>query len=44
LVQVGSPSMLLTIGGAGHEDPAFDTPFVLGAVAAFLDQHLSAVD
>jgi hypothetical protein len=32
---------LLLVAGANHEDPALDTPPLLGAVAAFLRAQLS---
>jgi acetyl esterase/lipase len=37
----GAEATLLLLAGANHEDPAFDTPPVLGAVAAFLRAALS---
>jgi acetyl esterase/lipase len=36
----GVPATLLLLAGANHEDPAFDTPPVLGAVSAFLRSTL----
>jgi acetyl esterase/lipase len=37
----GVDSTLLLVAGANHEDPALDTPPVLGATAAFLRSHLT---
>nr|WP_246324714.1 alpha/beta hydrolase [Petropleomorpha daqingensis] len=37
----GVDSTLLLVAGANHEDPALDTPPVLGAVSAFLRSALS---
>jgi acetyl esterase/lipase len=36
----GVPTTLLVLADANHEDPAFDTPPVLGAVSAFLRSTL----
>lgn len=36
LTAAASPVSTLVVRGATHEDPAFDTPQVLGAVAAFI--------
>lgn len=36
LTRVGAQSTLMTLGGAGHEDAAFDTAANLGATAGFL--------
>jgi acetyl esterase/lipase len=41
LVAVGAPSTLVRLGGAGHEDPAFEQAFVLQMVASFLLASLS---
>ena len=40
LVRARATSSLLVVGGAGHEDPRLDSTYVLGAVAAFLEEHL----
>ncbi|MGY1602213.1 alpha/beta hydrolase fold domain-containing protein [Geodermatophilus sp. SYSU D00815] len=40
LVDAGADSTLVLVGGASHEDPAFDAPRTLGLVAAFLRAHL----
>ncbi|SNY61300.1 alpha/beta hydrolase [Paractinoplanes atraurantiacus] len=36
LVDAGAASTLVVLGGAAHEDPAFDTPATVGMVAGFL--------
>jgi acetyl esterase/lipase len=36
----GARSTFVVLGGAGHEDPAFDQPWVIGAIAGFLHGHL----
>jgi dipeptidyl aminopeptidase/acylaminoacyl peptidase len=36
----GAPTTLLVLADANHEDPAFDTPPVLGTVSAFLRSTL----
>lgn len=41
LVHHGVASALHVIGGAGHEDPAFNDPLVLDLVAAFFKSHLT---
>jgi acetyl esterase/lipase len=41
LIAVGAPSTLVYLGGAGHEDPAFEQAFVLQLVASFLATTLS---
>ncbi len=40
LTAAGADSTLLTIAGANHEDPAFHSPAVLGAVAGFFIDKL----
>lgn len=40
LLAAGVHSTLLLIAGANHEDAAFDTPAVLGAVAGFFEEAL----
>ncbi|MGY1620473.1 alpha/beta hydrolase fold domain-containing protein [Geodermatophilus sp. SYSU D00691] len=40
LVDAGADSTLVLVGGASHEDPAFDSPRTLDMVAAFLRAHL----
>ncbi|GAA0463376.1 hypothetical protein Ade02nite_30110 [Paractinoplanes deccanensis] len=40
LVDAGADSTLILLGGAAHEDPAFDTPRNVAMVAAFLSAHL----
>ncbi|MEV4348733.1 alpha/beta hydrolase [Actinoplanes sp. NPDC049596] len=40
LTDAGAPSTLVLLGGAAHEDPAFDTPATVGMVAGFLRAHL----
>lgn len=40
LTDAGADSTLLLIAGANHEDPAFDHPAVLGAVAGFFTDKL----
>jgi dipeptidyl aminopeptidase/acylaminoacyl peptidase len=40
LTSAGIESTLLLIAGANHEDPVFDRPEVLGAVAAFFQARL----
>lgn len=40
LVRAGARSSLLLVGGAGHEDAAFDTPTNLGLTAGFLRSAL----
>ncbi|NEK56416.1 alpha/beta hydrolase [Geodermatophilus sabuli] len=37
----GVPTTFLLLGGANHEDPAFDTPATLGAVSGFLRAALT---
>jgi acetyl esterase/lipase len=39
----GVDTSFLLLGGANHEDPAFDTPASLGAVSGFLRAALAAV-
>ncbi len=41
LTQAGARSSLLVLGGAGHEDLAFDEAAVLAMIAAFFHAHLS---
>jgi acetyl esterase/lipase len=41
LVRAGAASTLVTVGGAGHEDPRFDSPGHLALTAAFLTSALS---
>lgn len=41
LVAGGRESTLLVLGGAGHEDARFHSPWILDAIAAFLRQHLA---
>ncbi|SFP72092.1 alpha/beta hydrolase family protein [Amycolatopsis rubida] len=38
----GCESHLLVLGGAGHGDPRYQSPWILDATAAFLKQHLAA--
>lgn len=40
LTRAGARSTLLVLGGAGHEDPAFDDPGSIAVTAAFLRTHL----
>ncbi|MFD7710226.1 alpha/beta hydrolase family protein, partial [Streptomyces sp. NPDC059786] len=40
LSRAGSESTLMTVAGAGHDDPRFDQPFVRAATAAFLADAL----
>jgi acetyl esterase/lipase len=40
LVRVGAQSSLLLVGGAGHEDPAFESPSNLALTAGFLSAAL----
>ncbi|MCE0763340.1 alpha/beta hydrolase [Pseudonocardia kujensis] len=40
LTRAGARSTLLVLGGAGHEDPAFDEPSTIAVTAAFLRSHL----
>lgn len=40
ITRAGGRSRLLILGGAGHEDHAFDAPDILGAMAAFFLAHL----
>jgi acetyl esterase/lipase len=40
IVTAGGRSTLVCLGGAGHEDAAFDQPFVAGLVAQFLRDML----
>ncbi len=40
LARAGAESSLVLVGGAGHEDHAFDTPSNLALTAAFLLAHL----
>jgi acetyl esterase/lipase len=40
LTRAGARSTLLVLGGAGHEDPAFDQPSSIAVTAAFLRSHL----
>jgi acetyl esterase/lipase len=42
MVRVGGTSTLITVGGAGHEDPRFDTDANLALTAAFLRSHLDS--
>ncbi|MGY1625032.1 alpha/beta hydrolase fold domain-containing protein [Geodermatophilus sp. SYSU D00965] len=42
LRRAGVPTSFLLLGGANHEDPAFDTPAVLGAVSGFLRAALGS--
>ena len=42
LVAAGARSTLVCLGGAGHEDAAFDQPFVAGLVAQFLHDMLTS--
>jgi acetyl esterase/lipase len=42
LVRAGARSSLLLVGGAGHEDAAFDAPANLALTAGFLSAALSA--
>ncbi|QEE60277.1 alpha/beta hydrolase [Salinibacterium sp. dk2585] len=41
LVGLGATSALHVVGGAGHEDPALETPSVMALIAGFLDEHLT---
>lgn len=41
LVGCGATSALHIVGGAGHEDPALETPSVMALIAGFLDEHLT---
>ncbi|MBB4682631.1 alpha/beta hydrolase [Amycolatopsis jiangsuensis] len=40
LVAAGRESHLLVLGGAGHGDPRYHSPWILDTTAAFLKQHL----
>jgi acetyl esterase/lipase len=42
LARAGADSRLLLVGGAGHEDPAFDAPATLAMTAAWLRATLAA--
>jgi acetyl esterase/lipase len=42
LITAGVASSLVVIGGAGHEDAAFDVPANIAMTAAFLSAHLRA--
>jgi acetyl esterase/lipase len=44
LVAAGRDSQLLVLGGTGHGGPQHAAPWVLGAIAAFLHQHLGPDD
>ena len=41
LTLAGVPSTLVTVGGAGHEDPAIDAPVYADFIAGFLRAHLA---
>lgn len=41
LTRAGAQSTLVTLGGAGHEDPRFDSPTMIAITAAFLRSHLA---
>ncbi|WP_433502855.1 alpha/beta hydrolase fold domain-containing protein [Pseudonocardia halophobica] len=40
LTRAGARSTLMVLGGAGHEDPAFDEQATIAVTAAFLRSHL----
>ncbi|WP_344869324.1 alpha/beta hydrolase [Amycolatopsis ultiminotia] len=40
LVAAGRESHLLVLGGTGHGDPRYQSPWILDTTAAFLKQHL----
>ena len=42
LTRAGAESTLLVLGGAGHEDPRFDSASNIAITAAFLRSHLSS--
>ena len=44
LVDAGADSTLVLVGGAAHEDPAFNAPRTLRLVAAFLSAHLAPTE
>ncbi|MEU4455414.1 alpha/beta hydrolase [Nocardioides sp. NPDC023903] len=41
LTRAGAPSTLMLLGGAGHEDPRFDSADNIAITAAFLRSHLA---
>ncbi|WP_350351650.1 alpha/beta hydrolase [Microbacterium sp. A8/3-1] len=44
LTAAGADSQLWILGGAGHEDDAFESPRIIGAIAAFFAHHLGDLE